>query len=245
VTRPPTLSLPLSLPFNLPLLFLSLSLSLSLSPSLSFALSSAAALEVRAMSPATSACPPNSVAILPGSATFLPSRKDDPVCPTGTSVVRCTRSSNGIASNGNRCSGRYRDAGMRTRSSRVALLGETHGEKTSASRARTGVVRSCANRECYATRESLRQEGACSRSPEGRDAGADGAEERTRGLRERGREIEIKREREREREREHGRRGHGARGAGISPWGSVTNSIRRGRGKETGGTTSAGRRGAE
>jgi len=98
----------------------------------------------------------------------------------------------------------------------VALLGETHGEKTSASRARTGVVRSCANRECYATRESLRQEGACSRSPEGRDAGADGAEERTRGLRERGREIEIKRERERERERAWAAGSRGERGGDLA-----------------------------
>lgn len=75
-----------------------------------------------------------------------------------------------------------------------------------------GVVRSCANRECYATREP--PTGGClslsfslflSLSLSGRD---DGVEGRTRGLQKRG-----------------------GRGAEISPRGSVTNSIRRGRGE--------------
>lgn len=102
-----------------------------------------------------------------------------------------------------------------------------HGEKTSASRARTELcgVAQIAN---ATLRESLRQEGAgLALSPSlslplsfslllslsGRD-GADEAEERARGVRESG-------------------QAGGGRGAGISPRGSVTNSIRRGRGEET------------
>lgn len=98
-----------------------------------------------------------------------------------------------------------------------------HGEKTSASRARTELcgVAQIAN---ATLRESLRQEGAgLALSPSlslsfslflsGRD-GVDEAEERTRGVRQSG-------------------QAGGGRGAGISPRGSVTNSIRRGRGEET------------